>query len=132
MRSRGMLIVEESKFPENVGRYLERFEPYESQRLQTLLYLNSRFTEDPSLGSGTWFDIPHREKMWIVNVKDKRTGESVRIFRGVQNVEAEEFLKAKVSRFAMVVLGKLEPEHHRSTGRCRSCGLSDDCEYKVD
>ena len=131
MRSKGTLIVEESKYPENKEKYLEKFEPYEDQKLQTLLYLNSRFTEDSSSDPKEWFDIPHKKKAWIVNIKDKRTGESVKIFKGIQNKGAEEFLKEKISKFALVVLGKLEPEHHKSIRKCRSCRFLDGCEYKI-
>lgn len=45
LRNKGKLTVEDSKFPQNRDKYLEMFEPYEDQKLQTLLYLNSRFTE---------------------------------------------------------------------------------------
>jgi len=131
MRSKGMLIVEESKYPQNKKKYLEKFEPYEDQKLQTLLYLNSHFAEDGSMNPEEWFDIPHRKKAWIVNIKDKRTGESVKIFRGNQTKEAEEFLKEKISRFALIVLGKVEPEHHQSVKKCLSCRLLDGCDYKI-
>ena len=39
-RARNMLIVEESKYPQNMERYQTQFEPYLDQKLQILLYLN--------------------------------------------------------------------------------------------
>lgn len=129
-RSKGMLIVEDTKFPENKQRYLEKFEPYEDQKLQILLYLNSRFSETGSLESEEWFEIPHNEKVWVINIKDKDTGGSLKIFRGTQTREAEVFLNQKLNRFALIVLGKLEPEHHKSIGKCRSCRFKD-CDYKL-
>lgn len=130
-RSRGMLIVEETKYPENTEKYLERFEPYEDQTMQALLYLNSRYTDNPESTSKEWFSIPHRRKAWIVNIKDKKTGESTKIFKCTQTKEAERFLKEKISRFALIVMGKLEPEHHKSIKKCRSCRLFKDCEDKI-
>jgi len=130
-RSKGMLIVEESKYPDNTEKYLEKFEPFEDQQLQILLYLNSLFSDSSSLNPKEWFEIPHKKKAWIVNIKDKRSGKSVRIFKGIQNREAKDFLREKISRFAMIVLGALEPEHHRSIRKCIKCRFFDDCEHKI-
>jgi hypothetical protein len=130
-RNQKVLVVEDTKFPANIGKYLEKFEPYDDQKLQTLLYLNSRFTETGSLEPEDWFDIPHEEKAWVINIKDKNTGESVRIFRGTQTEEAEAFLKEKLNKFALIVLGVLEPEHHQSIKKCRSCRLFNACEYRI-
>jgi hypothetical protein len=104
-RSKGMLIVEDTKFPQNTEKYKELSEPYDDQKLQTLMYLNSRFSETDSLSPKDWFKIPHKEKVWIVNIKDKNTMESVRVFKGTQTRAAEEFLKEKLSRFALIALG---------------------------
>lgn len=130
-RSKGMLIVEETKYPENTKKYLERFEPYEDQTMQALLYLNSFFTVDGSLNPKECFKIPHRRKAWIVNIKDKKTRKSVIIFKGIQTKEAEKFLRGKINRFALVVMGKLEPEHHKNIKKCCSCRFVNDCEYKI-
>jgi len=130
-RSKGMLIVEETKYPENTGKYLEKFEPFEDQKMQALLYLNSLFTENGSLNPQEWFEIPHKEKAWIINIKDKKTGESIRIFEGIQTEGAEEFLKEKINKFALVVMGKLEPEHHKSIKKCCSCRFFSGCEHKI-
>jgi hypothetical protein len=130
LRNKGQLIVEDSKFPQNRDKYLERFEPYEDQKLQTLLYLNSLFTETGSLDPSEWFAIPHNEKVWIINVKDKNTGESIKIFKGTQTKEAEIFLYEKLSKFALIALGILEPEHHQNVKKCKSCRFGD-CEYKL-
>lgn len=130
-RSKGMLIVEDRKYPENTEKYLERFEPYEDHTMQALLYLNSRYTDNPDSTSKEWFSIPHRGKAWIVNIKDKKTGESIRIFKGTQTKEAEKFLREKINRFALIVMGKLGPEHHRSIKKCSSCRFVNGCEYKI-
>ena len=132
LRSKGTLIVEDTKFPYNIQRYVEKItEPYDDQKLQTLLYLNSLFTDNGSLNPDDWFSIAHNKKAWIINIKDKKTGESVKIFRGIQTKVAEEFLNEKLGKFALVVLGVKEPEHHNSIRKCRSCRSFDDCEYKI-
>lgn len=130
-RSKGMLIVEETKYPENTEKYLEKFEPFEDQKMQALLYLNSHFTENGSLNPQGWFEIPHKEKAWVINIKDKKTAESVRIFKGIQTKDAEEFLKEKTNKFALIVMGKLVPEHHRNIKKCRSCRFYSGCENKI-
>jgi hypothetical protein len=130
LRKKGQLIVEDSKFPQNIDKYLERFEPYEDHKLQTLLYLNSLFAETGSLNPSEWFPIPHNEKVWVINIKDKNTRESIKIFKGTQTKEAENFLNEKLSKFALIVLGKLEPEHHHNIKKCNSCRF-EDCEYKI-
>ena len=130
-RSNEMLIVEELKNTWDREKYLERPEPYEDHILQALLYLNSRFTENPRSLPKEWFEIPHSQKVWIIRIKDMKTGEIVRIFKGIQTKEAEDFLKEKIARFELIVLGVLEPEHHKSLNKCRSCRSFNDCEYKM-
>jgi hypothetical protein len=130
-RSEGMLIVEETKYPENKEKYLEKFEPFEDQKMQALLYLNSLFTENGSLNPKEWFEIPHKKKAWIINIKDKKTGRSIKIFKGIQTKGAEEFLKEKIGKFATIVLDKSEPEHHQNIKKCLSCRFFNGCEYKM-
>lgn len=130
-RSKGMLIVEESKYPENTEKYLEKFEPFEDQTIQALLYLNSRFSNNDSVDPKEWFEIPHRKKVWIINIKNKATRKSVKVFKGIQTREATHFLREKISRFALIVLGAVEPEHHRSIRKCMTCRLFNYCEYKI-
>ena len=130
-RSNEMLIVEELKNTWNKEKYLEKPEPYHNHILQALLYLNSRFTENPLSLPKEWFEIPHSQKVWIIRIKDVKTGEIVRIFKGIQTKEAEDFLIEKIVRFALIVLGVLQPEHHKNPNKCRSCRSFNDCEYKI-
>ena len=69
-----------------------------------------------------------KKKAWIINIKDKATLESIKIFQGFQTIEAEHFLHAKISRFALIALGKLVPAHHNNARKCRSCRFTD-CPY---
>ncbi len=130
-RSNEMLIVEELKTTRDGEKYSEKFEPYEDHKLQALLYLNSLFTENPDSTPKEWFKIPHRQKVWIIRIRDTKTGEIIRIFKGIQTKEAEDFLKERISRFALVALGVLEPKHHKSLNKCRSCRSFNGCEYKI-
>lgn len=130
MRSRGTLIVEDSKFPANKAKYQETFQPYSSQKLQTLLYLNSRFSEKFPFSGKDCFDIGCERKAWVINIKDKATHEPIKIFQGLQTVEAEEFLNGSINRFVMLVLGKLAPEHHNNVKKCNSCSFTD-CAFKL-
>jgi hypothetical protein len=130
MRSKGTLIVEDTKFPANKEKYQETFQPYNTQKLQTLLYLNSRFSEQFPFNPKDCFDIGCENKAWIINIKDKVTHESIKIFQGFQTTEAEEFLNSNIERFALLVLGKLAPEHHNNEKKCNSCSFKD-CEFKL-
>jgi hypothetical protein len=128
MRSNGTLIVEDSKFPATKNKYHNQFEPFDNQKLQTLLYLNSNFSETGSLEENECFEVCCEKKAWIINIKDKETMESVKIFQGYQTKEAEDFLNEKIQRFALLALGKTEPEHHNNSKKCRSCRF-EECEY---
>jgi hypothetical protein len=130
IRSKGTLIVEDSKFPSNKEKYLETFEPYDSQKLQTLLYLNSKFSEEFPFSPKVCFDISCERKAWIINIKDKATMQSLKVFQGFQTREAEDFLDQKINRFASLALGKLAPCHHNNIRKCKSCRF-EECEYKL-
>ncbi|MGA2682021.1 MAG: hypothetical protein ABSF44_09510 [Candidatus Bathyarchaeia archaeon] len=130
LRSKGTLIVEDSKYPANKEKYQDTFEPYDTQKLQTLLYLNSRFSESFPFSPKVCFDIPCEKKAWIINIKDKATMESLRVFQGVQTEEAENFLKEKINRFALLALGKFAPFHHCNIKKCKSCRF-EECENKI-
>jgi hypothetical protein len=130
MRSKGTLIVEDSKFPATRDKYADKFEPFDDQKLQTLLYLNSNYSENGSLALKDCFDICCEKRAWIINIKDKASMESIKVFQGYQTKEAEDFLNAKICRFALLALAKLEPEHHNNIKKCQSCRFSD-CQYKI-
>lgn len=131
MRSKGTLIVEDSKYPASKDKYLGKYEPFDDQKLQTLLYLNSSYSESGSLDPTDGFDISCEKRAWIINIKDKASLQSLKIFQGFQTDEAEDFLNEKVKRFALLALGKVEPEHHNNIRKCQSCRFKD-CEYSIN
>jgi hypothetical protein len=128
MRSNGTLIIEDSKYPASKGKYSIQYQPFDDQKLQTLLYLNSNYSESGSLNESDCFEISCEKKAWIINIKDKATLESIKIFQGFQTSEAKDFLNEKVTRFALIALGKVEPEHHNNVRKCQSCRFTD-CQY---
>lgn len=130
MRNKGTLIVEDSKYPSSKDKYSGKYEPFDDQKLQTLLYLNSSYSESGSLEENDGFDISCEKRAWIINIKDKATLESIKIFQGFQTTEAEDFLNEKIRRFALLALSKVEPEHHRNIRKCQSCRFKD-CEYTL-
>lgn len=129
-RSQGTLIVEESKFPFNPTKYLQTFEPYPDHKLQTLLYLNSLFGSENSFDSRTWFEIPHSQKAWIINVKDRKTGETIKIFKGLQTSELEQYMKFNLQRFAQIAAGELLPHHHQRQAKCAKCRI-ENCQHNL-
>ncbi len=130
MRSKGTLIIEDSKFPEFKEKYIEKFEPFDDQKLQALIYLNSKFSEHSSFKKNC-FEIPCDKRAWIINIKDKSTMESIKIFRGFQTKDAEEFLEQKISRFAMIALDKIAPLHHGNQRKCLRCRFRE-CNQKME
>ena len=77
LRRNELLIVEDSKFPKNPFRYLKINRPFGDQKMQTLVYVNSQFSENMSFGNDEWFEIPHKKKVWRINIKDLKTGNSI-------------------------------------------------------
>lgn len=125
------LVVQEDKFPNSLEKYENRFEPFDGQRLQALVYLNSRFTDDRSSTPDKWFEINHAKKEWIIRIMNKETNEPFRIYRGIQNKEAMKFLYSLIERFAYLVLGIKDREHHNVKSKCKPCGYFDKCEFRL-
>ncbi len=129
-RSQGTLIVEESKFPLDASKYLQTYEPYPDHKLQTLLYLNSQFAGENSSDSKAWFEIPHTNKAWIISIKSRTTGETIKTFRGVQTSELEEYMNFSLQRFASIAAGELQPKHHQRQAKCLKCRI-ESCQYNL-
>lgn len=126
------LVVQDDKFPKSLEKYKNRFEPFDGQKLQALAYLNSRFTDDNTSTPDKWFEIKHAKKEWIIRIMNKETNEPFKIYRGIQNKEATNFLYSSIARFAYLVLGTKEREHHNIKSKCKPCGYFDECEFRLD
>lgn len=129
-RSQGSLIVEESKFPLDPEKYLKTYEPYPDHKLQTLLYLNSQFTGENSFDPESWFDIPHTRKAWIINIKNRKTGETIKAFEGFQTQELEQYMNYSLQRFASIAAGETLPKHHHRHAKCAKCRI-EDCQHTL-
>lgn len=130
-RSNGRLFIEDTKTTRNPERYLAKFEPYDNQKLQALVYLNSLYTANGSFDQDDWFSIPHNSKAWIIKIKDSNTEEIVKVFETVHTMQTEKFLKTKIERFILLTLGMNEKQHHRSFRKCKSCRFSM-CKYRLN
>ena len=127
------LFVQDDKFPTNLDKYDERFEPYDDQKLQALTYLHSRFTNDGSFNPDDWFEIPHKEKAWIIQIRDKKhDNKPYRIFQGIHNEKSESFFKTSLERFALLTLGLEERNHHNIAAKCNPCRFFDQCEFRLE
>lgn len=132
MRNNQTLIVQDDKFPANLKKYQERFEPFDDQKLQALTYLNSQFADNSTMNPDDWFDIPHNEKAWIIQIRDKNNNNKpFKIFKGIQNEAAQNYLLSSINRFASLVLGKEERKHHNIAAKCKPCRLFDQCEFRI-
>ena len=132
-RHRQTLVVQDDKFATNLKKYEERFEPYPDQMLQALAYLNSKFTANGSWKQDEWFEIPHKEKAWIIQIRDKNNeSKPFRIFKGVQTEEVKMFFQGSLARFVMLVLGKEERMHHNKPDKCAPCRYFDKCQFRLE
>ena len=131
-RMKETLVVQDDKFPTNLQKYSERFEPYSDQILQALTYLNSSFSNDGSFNPEDWFEIPHKQKVWIIQIRDKYHENKIfKVFKGIQNDFAEKYLESNVKRFAKLVLGIEKRVHHNIPDKCKPCRYADKCEFKL-
>lgn len=132
-RSEETLIVQDDKFPQNLKKYTDRIEPYADQRLQALTYLNSLYSHSGGSEPDEWFEIPHKEKAWIIQIRDKNDeNKPIKIFRGFQDQYALTYLHYSIERFASLVLGVKEPNHHNLASKCKPCRYFDKCEMRLE
>lgn len=132
-RNKETLIVQDDKFPTNLQKYDTRIEPYDDHILQALTYLNSMYSNDGSFNPDDWFEIPHKTKAWIIQIRDKTNGNKpYKIFKGIQNNEANEFLKSSVNRFAYLILGLEKRMHHNQAEKCKPCRYFDNCGFRIE
>lgn len=133
MRNGSTLIVQDEKTAYNVKKYDALKEPYNDQKLQVLSYLNSQFTDQGSMDPKDWFDVPHTQKMWRLNILDPNNGYSVyKSFEQYQDDIALSFLHENFRVFTTVVLGHQEAEHHNLKNKCKPCGYFDDCTVRLE
>lgn len=149
-REDGYLTVYEDKFPRNPLDYAKRSAPFSSQILQALVYLNSKFKKKDCTITleDMWtcqdikklaevnksFEIPHKHKKWIVNIRDKHAeaeNNIVKTFEGVQTDQDTIYLEGSLYRFVGLVLGQKEKSHHNSSRKCKPCEYASICRFSL-
>lgn len=148
LRVDGNLIIQEDKFPLSPNDYVNRDSPFNSQVLQALIYLNSQFKkkdneitmEDLWLSNDTKklsevkkpFEIPHQQKMWIINIRSRDDDNNVvKSYQGIQTEQDKINLEKNLYRFICLILGKKEKLHHNNPKKCRPCEYSSQCKFSL-
>ncbi|MBL4596733.1 MAG: hypothetical protein JKX99_09175, partial [Robiginitomaculum sp.] len=67
------LIVQDDKFTGRPQIYDNKTQPYPSQLLQVLTYLNSNFSAKRSKNPDDFFEMPHTHKKWQIRICDRKT-----------------------------------------------------------
>ena len=125
------LVVQDDKFTANPQRYDNRKEPYPDQLLQVLTYLNSTYSNTGGNDPNDWFDIPHKQKQWILRICDKNTKKPYKTFNQIQDPFQLQFLHSNIERFASIALEIQEPKHHNIPAKCDPCRFKNDCEFAL-
>ena len=125
------LVVQDDKFAGRPQTYDNKTQPYPSQLLQVLAYLNSRYSAKRKPGADDFFEMPHTQKKWQVRICDRKTRETFKIFSDYQDAFSLHYLHVSLQKFTMISIGMSEPEHHNSIHKCNACNLKSSCEHRI-
>ena len=125
------LIVQDDKFAGRPEKYDTKTQPYPSQLLQVLAYLNSSFSSKRNPSVDDIFEMPHTQKRWQIRICDRKTREPYKVFSELQDMSSLRYLHASLQKFTTISLGMEEPEHHNSINKCNACNLKSFCEFKI-
>ena len=131
LRADETLIVQDDKFVGRPQIYDNKTQPYPSQLLQVLTYLNSSFSAKRSKNPDDFFEMPHTEKKWQIRICDRKTREPYKVFSEVQDSFTLNYLHKSLQKFTTISLGITEPEHHNSVNKCNACNLKSFCDFKI-
>jgi hypothetical protein len=131
MRVDGTLIVQDDKFAGKPQVYDSKTQPYPSQLLQVLTYLNSTFSAKRSKKPEDIFEMPHTQKQWQIRICDRKTREPYKIFSEIQDSFSLHYLHSSLEKFAGIALNITEPVHHNSQPKCNACNLKSMCGYRL-
>jgi len=131
MRIDETLIVQDDKFTGKPQIYDSKTQPYPSQLLQVLTYLNSSYSAKRSKNPEDFFEMPHTQKKWQIRICDRKTREPYKIFEDFQDVFSLHYLHTSLEKFSAISLGITNPEHHNSIHKCNACNLKSFCNYKI-
>lgn len=127
LRKEECLIIQEDKFPQNPYGYINRDKPFDSQILQATVYLNSIFAKK----NFNWFEIPHKNKKWIINIIDSNENNIIKSFEGILEDQDKLYLEGNISRFISIVIGDKEKMHHDNLKKCTPCEYANICTYSM-
>ena len=127
----GTLLVQDDKFVARPQVYDSKSQPYPSQLLQVLSYLNSVYSGKRKNDPDDWFDMPHTEKKWELRICDRITRLPYKIFSDYQDAFSLHYLHTSLEKFASISLDITEPEHHNSQSKCNACNLKSFCEFRI-
>ena len=125
------LIVQDDKFAGKPQSYDSKTQPYPSQLLQVLAYLNSSFSSKRSKNPDDFFEMPHTEKKWQIRICDRKTRKPYKIFSEMQDEFSLHYLQTSLQKFTSISLGMDEPDHHNSVHKCNACNLKSFCDFKI-
>lgn len=131
MRVGGTLLVQDDKFVGRPHTYEQKTQPYPSQLLQVLAYLNSVYSGKRGNNPEDWFDLPHTKKKWELRICDRKTREPYKIFSEYQDAFSLHYLHASLEKFATISLDMAKPQHHNSQSKCKACNFKSFCEFKI-
>jgi len=125
------LIVQDDKFSGRPQIYDNKTQPYPSQLLQVLAYLNSNYSAKRSKDPEDFFEMPHTQKKWEIRICDRKTREPYKVFSELQDSFSLHYLHTSLEKFASISLEISNPEHHNSKPKCDACNLKSFCEYRM-
>jgi len=125
------LIVQDDKFAGRPQIYDSKSQPYPSQLLQVLTYLNSNFSAKKKPTADDFFEMPHTQKKWQIRICDRKTREPYKVFSDFQDIFSLHYLQTSLEKFAKISTGITEPEHHNSVHKCNACNLKSFCDFKI-
>lgn len=131
MRVNETLIVQDDKFAGKPQIYDSKTQPYPSQLLQVLTYLNSSYSAKRSKNPEDFFKMPHKQKKWQIRICDGKTRKPYKIFEDFQDAFSLHYLYTSLEKFTTMSLGITNPEHHNSIHKCNACNLKLVCNYRI-
>lgn len=131
LRVNETLIVQDDKFAGRPQGYDSKTQPYPSQLLQVLTYLNSSYSVKRRASPEDYFEMPHTQKKWQIRICDRKTREPYKVFSDFQDAFSLHYLHTSLEKFATISLGITNPEHHNSVNKCNACNLKSFCDYRL-
>ncbi len=125
------LVVQDDKFTGRPQTYDGKTQPYPSQLLQVLTYLNSSYSARRRKNPDDFFEMPHIQKQWQIRICNRKTREPYKIFSEYQDAFSLHYLHTSLRKFTTISLGITNPEHHNSIHKCNACNLKSFCDYRI-